>query len=90
MLVRINTMFAMSTYRVPSHFNEDIGPKESFPRVCLARSFARLVHCALRDEHWQNLVDYLTEDGEEDEDTQHLVLEATLGVFCVEKRETDE
>lgn len=65
------------TYRVPGHLDDDIGQHERPPRVCLRLPFSSFIQHPL--DHKQ-----------EDENTEHLVLETLLGVVALEEGETNK
>ena len=75
---------------VPGKFDNDVRDHECLPRIRLGRTFADLVQSTLGDEVRHDLLDQLTEDCHQHEDTEHLVLETRLSVGHLEERETDE
>lgn len=78
------------TYCVPAHFYHNVGEDESLPCVCLRLPLSSFEQSSLRDEDWHDLIDELDDDEQENEDTEHLVLEPLLGVLSIEERESDD
>ena len=76
--------------RVPWKFDDDVRKHERLPGVSLAGTLTDLVQSTLGDEVGHDLLDELTKDSHQHEDTKHLVLETLLSVGHVVKRETDE
>src|SRR5271170_2124339 len=70
--------------------DDNVGEHEGFPRVRLCWPLANLVKSALSDKVRHDLLDELTKDGEQHEDSEHLVLEALLGERRFEEGEADK
>jgi hypothetical protein len=75
---------------VPREFDSDVGDHESLPRVGSAGALANLVQGTLCYEMRHDLLTELTEDGEEQEDREHLVLNTLLSERGAEEDESDE
>jgi hypothetical protein len=75
---------------VPGEFDGDVGDHESLPRVGSAGALADLVQGTLCYEVRHDLLTELTEDGEEQEDREHLVLNTLLSERGAEEDESDE
>ena len=72
---------------VPGQFDDDVGEHEGLPAVSFAGSFANFVESALCNKVRHYLLHELAENGEEQEDGEHLVLEALLSKWRLEKGE---
>jgi hypothetical protein len=75
---------------VPGQFNGDVGDHESLPGVGSARALTNLVQGTLSDEVRHDLLNKLTEDSEQKEDREHLVLKTLLGKRSAEEDKSNE
>lgn len=75
---------------VPGQFYDDVGDHENFPAVGLRRSLPYFVKIPLYDEMRHHLFHHLPENGEQQEDTEELILKGLNGCAGVVERETDE
>ena len=83
MSVNSNMMKRRFAYRIPNKLDGDVGEHEGLPRVCLRGTFPSLIKSPLLYEYWHHLFSDLGEDGQEQEDTEHLVLKSAHGVVAV-------
>ena len=74
----------------PGQFHQDVAEHECLPGICLGRTFANLVQRSLSDKVRHHLLDQLTENRHQHENTKHLILKTLLRVTGFEKGEADE
>ena len=64
--------------RVPRQLDKDVGKHEGLPAVGLAGSFTDFVESSLGHEVRHDLLHKLSEDGEEHENAEKLILQALV------------